>query len=94
MKNLSLDSIIVRNNDIVFSDIDGDVIMMSIQKGKYYSMEEIGSRIWELIKDDMEVSTLCKVLCEEYNIEKEQCKIDVLKFLNDLAEENLIHVRQ
>jgi hypothetical protein len=93
MNKIELDTIIIRNNTIVASSIGDDIVMISIEKGKYYNMAAIGSRIWDLIKDDISARTVCNQLCREFDVSPEQCQTDVLNLLNDLADENLILVR-
>jgi hypothetical protein len=92
MKQITLNSNIQRSKDAVYSTIDTETVMISIPKGKYYSMEEVGSRIWQLLKKEIPVYELCRILCEEFDIEKDQCQKDVVDFLNRLAGENLVEV--
>ena len=94
MKKVELDSIVKRNNTIVTSSIDNDIVMISIERGKYYSMESIGSRIWELMNEELTVKDLCDKLCNKYNVDVEQCQSDVLHLLKDLVNENLIIIQE
>ena len=36
----------------IVSDMSGEKIMLSIEKGKYYNLGEIGGEIWELIQGE------------------------------------------
>ncbi len=42
---IAMDSVIRCSDVIVASDIDGEVVMMSIEKGEYYGLDMIGSDI-------------------------------------------------
>ena len=86
------DTVVAQVEELVSSDLDGETVMMSIENGKYYGMDEIGSRIWAFIKQPRSVSELCDILLTEFNVDRERCKKDALIFLNKLAEDNLVKV--
>ncbi|HQH42040.1 MAG TPA: lasso peptide biosynthesis PqqD family chaperone [Bacteroidales bacterium] len=79
-----------RNPDLIFSDMDGETVMMSIQNGEYYGLDEVGSRIWQLLENPESAETLTQKLIEEYEVPQETCLSDVMEFLNILAEKQLI----
>ena len=86
------DTVVAQIEELVSSDLDGETVMMSVENGKYYGMDAIGSRIWALIKQPCSVSELCDILLTEFNVARERCEKDVLIFLNKLAEDNLIRI--
>ena len=89
---IGMNTVVAQIEELVSSDPDGETVMMSIKNGKYYGMDAIGSRIWELIKQPRSVSELCGILLTEFNVDRERCEKDVLVFLNKLAEDNLVKV--
>ena len=89
---ITAETIIGRSRDIVSSDIDGEAVMMSIEKGKYYGMDPIASRIWELMEKPINVGDMVGILMEEYDVAPADCEKDVLGFLNDLIDEKLVEI--
>ncbi len=92
-EKLALASTVERNPELISSEMDGETVMMSIENGKYYGIDKIGTRIWELLENSHEISELCVVLLEEFEVDRKQCESDVLTFLNDLLKENIITVK-
>lgn len=90
---ISMDTTISQTKDIVASDIDGEVVMMSIGNGTYYGIDSIGSRIWELIETPCKVSDLIEKLLEEFEVDRPTCEKDVLKFLEELQKNNTIVIQ-
>jgi hypothetical protein len=86
------DTMVAQVEELVSSDLDGETVMMSVENGKYYGMDPIGSRIWALIKQPRSVSELCDILLTEFNVDRERCDRDVLDFLNELAKDNLVKI--
>ena len=89
---ISLNSTVKRVDNLVSCDLDGETALMSVENGKYYAMDLIGSRIWTLLVQARPVSAICSLLIEEFEVEPSQCEHDVLAFLNDLSLDNLVEV--
>jgi len=87
-------SYVKRNNDVFANDIDGEAVMMNIQTGKYYGLDEIGSRIWELMEQKIQVKAIIDQLQKEYEVSEQQCKTDVLNLLTELKTNQLIEISE
>lgn len=87
---IELSSIVRQGSDPVCAEVDGEMVMMSIEKGNYYGLDGIGTRIWQLIAEPVSVSKLCEILLTEFAVDRETCEADVLKFLARMEERNLI----
>jgi hypothetical protein len=90
--NISLNSTVKWADDLVSCDLDGETALMSVETGKYYAMDPVGSRIWTLLQQPQSVSELCALLVQEFEVELPQCQEQVLAFLNGLAQDNLLKV--
>lgn len=88
--NPLLDTCLVRNPDLVAAEVDGETVMISIEKGEYYGLNAVGSRIWELLEAPSTINDLCDQLLEEFDIDVEQCRAEVLTFASELLEQDVI----
>ena len=77
----------------VSSDLGGEVAILDLKAGVYYGLDEVGARIWELIQETRVVGQIQATILEEYDVEPERGKRDVLMLLQDLANEGLIEVK-
>jgi len=91
-KEIGPDFILRRKQDQLFSEIDGEVVMLSVENSEYYGMDKIGSRIWQLIEKPVTLKQLIGILLNEYEVPEEQCKEDTLKFIEQLLEKDLVEV--
>ena len=83
---------ITRNPNLIAGNMDGEVVMMSIQRGNYYGLGEVGSHIWEKLQTPVTVSTLCNSLINEYEIDQSTCETEVARFLQQLLDEDLVKI--
>lgn len=89
---LSLSSKIRRSENSLSAEVDDALVLMSIEKGNYYSLDAIGADIWRRLERRIAVSELCEILGEEYDADPETIRRDVLALLDALAKECLIEI--
>lgn len=88
--NIGPDTIIQRNPDLLYNEIDREVVMLSIENSEYYGMDQVGSRIWEILEKPVSLKQLISSLTEEYEVNDQQCAEDIQNFLQGLVRKNLI----
>lgn len=92
VKEIKLETKVSKNAEIDDTDLDGEKVMMNLDKGQYFMMNEVGSRIWEIIKAPIHVKGIVEKLREEYDVDEQTCTDKVLEFLKSLNEADLIKV--
>lgn len=91
MKNkITINTTVGRTDGFIAADMDGEKVMLNIEKGNYYGLDNIGSHIWELIEKPQAVYAIVAILLKEYDVQEEQCQGDVLSFLEKTYQEGLI----
>ena len=90
---VGLGSIVVVVPDHVFADLGGEAVVLGVEKGMYYGLDGVGTRIWDLIKEPQAVSSIRDTILDEYEVDRETCERDLLEFLGQLADEGLIEAR-
>jgi hypothetical protein len=91
-KRVELSTTVVRSGEMLSSDIDGEVVLMSIKHGTYSGLDAIGSEIWNLLETPRQVTEICRIMTQRYDVEQGRCEADVLAYLNDLASDETIRV--
>ncbi|WP_459500045.1 lasso peptide biosynthesis PqqD family chaperone [Bacillus sp. C1] len=91
-QKILLECRVVQSTGNIVSDMDGEKVMLNVQKGKYYNLGEMGGDIWDLIKEPITVTQLIATLLSNYDVERMNCEEQVLSFLECLFQENLIHM--
>jgi hypothetical protein len=89
---LSLTHRIVQADGNIVSSMDGNTVMLNVAKGKYFNLGTTGGDIWEAIQRPATVEEVVTSLLTVYSVEKEQCELNVIVFLERLHEEDLIRL--
>ena len=80
----------IDKNNITYRVIDGEAVILNLDKGYYYSLNEVGTRIWEAIDKKKSLNEMLDSLKEEYQVPAEQLKSDLLGLIKDLEKEELL----
>ena len=91
-KEIGLDTIVTQATGLVAADMDGEKVMLNIEKGKYFGLNGIGGRIWELLEKPQTVWEVVAALLKEYDVEEKTCQQDVLTYLRKLYVQGLVAI--
>jgi hypothetical protein len=80
----------INTSSVVFERLNGEVIIIANQNGKYYSLGYTASDIWYLMQTSVSSSLWLKTLADNYQEIPDSAEDEVNKFVDDLLSENLI----
>ena len=86
MNKIDIHTIIIRNPDQLFSDIDGEIVMLNVKNEEYYHLSDSAEIIWSKLEKPASVKDILIHLTEEYEISSEDCFNDVQPFLQELVD--------
>lgn len=90
--SIDLDSRVRRNPDILTAVIDDEIVMMSAKQGEYFGLSGIGTYIWSVAEDPVQVKQLVEMICQSYDVDAETCCADTLPFINNMIRVGLMNV--
>lgn len=82
----------VRNQQTVSGQIDDNLVMMDIAKGSYFSLNSVGTRIWQLLETPLTAEALCNLLLAEYDVSPDQCRAEVSEHLSYMQQLSLVEI--
>lgn len=85
-------SYIVASQNLLASRLGDEVVILSLQGGKYYGLNPLAAFVWNLLSDPVRFSDLQMAVLEEYDVTAEQCAQDLGRLLQDLQNEGLIQI--
>jgi hypothetical protein len=90
--SIALETMLSRNGDILHAAVGTEeAVMMSVSAGRYYGLNAVASRIWELLETPKTIAQLCAQICEEFEVDMQTCEAEVLKFVQDLIDNGIVH---
>lgn len=89
---INQDSLIRQSAAPLGTLLDGEVVLMSAARGRYYGFDLIASDIWQRLATPCRVGDLCAALADAYDGAPEEIAADVIALLTQLRDEALIEV--
>jgi len=89
---LSLESTVSISPSQASSELLGEIVILELNSGVYYGLNETGSLIWNLLLSGKTLTEIQESILAEYELEPEQCTQYILKLVKQLADKGLLEI--
>ncbi len=89
---VTLESKINIPTDVLFREIAGEAVILNLQTGKYFGLDEVGTRMWQLLAEHRRIGLALDVLAEEYAVTRDQLQHDLFDLVDKLNSQQLIEI--
>ncbi len=80
----------IRNSRTISGRLHDELVMMDLDQGKYFSLNPVATRIWDLLERELTIDELCALLKEEYEVESRTCIEDVSEHMAEMVRLGLV----
>ena len=84
----------VRSPDVNSTVLDNEAVLLNLENGVYYTLNPVGTAIWELVTGERTLSEILSALCERYDVRPEAARRDLVALVTHLSREGLIRERR
>ncbi|GAB3129847.1 PqqD family peptide modification chaperone [Novispirillum itersonii] len=89
----STETVFVRSPNPLTTEIDGELVMMDVTSGRYFTLDRIGTVIWGHLETPVCFGDLCQSLTERYDAPADTLAADVAALLTSLRDAGLVTLR-
>jgi Coenzyme PQQ synthesis protein D (PqqD) len=89
---ITAESVVSWSESPVATEVDREVVLMNVGRGRCYGLGETGSSVWRRLGSPIRVDDLCRELMLEYHADLEVLVKDVIALLEQMQQEGLIKV--
>lgn len=86
-------SIIVARRDLLCCDLSEGAVILDLESGVYYGLDNVGTFVWRLIEEPKVLSEVTAAVLEEYSVEPERCAEDLKNLFSEMIHRHLIDVK-
>jgi Coenzyme PQQ synthesis protein D (PqqD) len=80
----------VRVDRVVFTRAAESAVLLDPRSGRYYSLTDVGARIWELCDGQRTLDEITREIAAEYEAAPETIRADIVELLQELESEGLL----
>ena len=86
------DMMVSRRDGLIQAEVDGELVALHINNGTCYGFHVTATRIWSLIESPQLLSQLEDKLLEEFDVDRETCRGQLIEMLTSLEEDGLVEL--
>jgi hypothetical protein len=85
-------TVISRSPAVLSAEVEGEIVMMSIEQGSYFGLDNIGSYIWKRIERPCTFAALIEGLVADYDADRATIMVDVRVLLDHMAAQDVVRL--
>jgi hypothetical protein len=85
-------TIVSRSPSVLTAEVDGEIVMISIEQGLYFGLDSVGSDIWRRIEPPCSFATLIEALAADYEADRATIITDVKTLLAHMVERDIVRL--
>lgn len=77
---------------VISQKVGGETVILDMESEQYFGLDEIGSRVWELMQGEDGLEAVTQVILSEFEVGPEQLSTDLESLLEQLLAASLIQL--
>lgn len=90
MTNPSLPARVNISDHILFQEIEGECVLLNMASEQYFGLDDVGTRIWQLLVEDGDPTKALTQLRQVYNVDEATLRTDLARLLEQMSSEGLV----
>ena len=86
---LTLDSTVAVSDDAVFRELDGESVVLNLETGMYYGLDEVGTRAWRAVEPKGTLRQALDGILTSFDAEPGEAERDLLELASGLIDKGL-----
>ena len=71
-------------------ELDGDIVILDIPSGRYFSINSVGAFVWNLLGDPIERDDIIDAVTDEFDVDRATAASDINSLLDELVDAGLV----
>ena len=87
-------SVFLRSPEVNSTVLDREAVVLNLESGVYYTLNPVGTTVWELFDGERPLEAILAVLRERFDVSEPVARRDVAALADQLRQEGLITERR
>ena len=90
MPDISLTDAVRVPEDVIFRELNGEAVILNLDKGTYFGLNSVGMRIWQLCERHASLRDVWATMQRAFDAHGDTLRLDLLAFVNELSSKGLL----
>ena len=86
-------NVLQQADSVTFEIVANEAILIDINTGTYFSLNEIGTEFWEMLDGSQTIEQQAAIIAAKYEVDTEMVVSDLLELATEMASEKLIIIQ-
>ena len=91
---MNLNQSITVSPDVISQPVSGETVLLDLVSENYFGLDEVGTRIWELIVERGDLQAVYDTLLSEYEVSEERLREDLFSLVEEIAKLGLVTLKE
>ena len=78
------------SSEVLTQEVGGETVILDLKSESYFGLDEVGTRIWQLLVEQKDIQTITATMLNEYDVEEEQVEKDIQNLLTQLDKAGIV----
>jgi len=75
---------------VVFQEVEGEMVLLDLESARYYVLDDVGTRIWQLLTEHEDVEQVVSSMLAEFDVDEATLRADLDALLDRLKASGLV----
>lgn len=80
-------------SQVMAREMGDETVILDLASGTYFSLNPIGTRFWQLVREGRTLAQMCDALEDEYDVARDQLEADLQRLADELVSRGLMVIR-
>jgi hypothetical protein len=80
--------------DVLFQELDDEVVLLNLNNEHYYGLDDVGTRLWQLLLEHGDPESAVTRMLAEYEVDEASLRNDVEILIAELERAGLVVVER
>jgi len=91
---MNLNQNVTLSPEVISQEVSGETVLLDLESENYFGLDEVGTRIWQLIKETNDLQAIYQTLLAEYDVSEERLQQDLDTLLGEISGLGLVTLEQ
>jgi len=78
------------SDDVIHQPVLEEVVLLNLKSQQYYSLDDVGSRMWNLLLEHRDLDVVSSILLTEYDVDRNRLRTDLEILVGELAQAGIL----
>ena len=81
---------IIISEEALSQEVNGETVILDLKSESYFGLDEVGTRIWQLLQEHGETKKVFDVMLDEFDVDADTLASDMKNLIDHLVDKGLI----